>query len=189
MSSYKSILTIAWFVVGVGIAIAQEGSSTQATAPASKEHQWLHQFVGDWEISADAITDPNQPSSNASGRETARLLGENWVVGEGSFEMPSGPPMTFILTLGYDPSKKKYVGSWICSHMPVQWVYEGTVNESGKTLTLEAEGPNPSLDGKISKFREAIEFKDKDHRVHTSFILGDDGNWTSFETVNYRRKK
>ena len=188
MSNYKTLLFIAWLVVGVGFANGQEESSIQAVE-ASKEHQWLHQFVGEWEIGMGAIADPSQPAANSVGSESARLLGENWLIAEGKLQEASDVSVTFLLTLGYDPGKKKYVGSWICSHMSVQWVYEGTVNESGNTLTLEAEGPNPALGGKLSKFRDVIEFKNKDLRVHTSFIQEEDGKWTSFQTVNYRRKK
>jgi hypothetical protein len=33
-----------------------------------------------------------------------------------------------------------------------------------------------------------IEFKSDDHRVLTSHILGDDGEWHQFMTAHYRRR-
>ncbi len=68
------------------------------------------------------------------------------------------------------------------------WKYEGTLDETGKKLTLETEGPNP-MTGKPCKFRESIEWKGDDERVFTSTILGDDGKWVQFMTVTQKRVK
>jgi hypothetical protein len=56
-------------------------------------------------------------------------------------------------------------------------------------LTLNAEGPSMAGDGKMAKYKDVIEVKSDDHRVLTSHVLGDDGNWQHFMTANYRRKK
>ena len=56
-------------------------------------------------------------------------------------------------------------------------------------LTLNAEGPSMATEGKMAKYRDVIEFKSDDHRVLTSHMLGDDGEWRQFMTAHYRRKK
>lgn len=157
--------------------------------PPTKEHQWLQQFVGEWETEAEITMDPKQPPMKGKGTESVRSLGGFWVVGEGTGTMDGMPgTMNSVLTLGYDPAKQKYVGSWIDSMTSILWQYEGSVDAKAKTLTLDTEGTCPMKPG-ISKFKEVTEFKDKDHRVFTSSIQGDDGKWTKMVTVNYRRKK
>lgn len=155
----------------------------------TKEHIWLQQFVGEWETEAEITMDPSQPPMKGKGTEKVRALGGFWVIGEGTGTMEGMPgSMNSVLTLGYDPATKKYVGSWVDSMTSTYWKYEGTVDASGKTLTLDTEGPCPMKPGLV-KFKEVTEIKDKDHRIFTSSMLGDDGKWTKMITVNYRRKK
>ena len=71
------------------------------------------------------------------------------------------------------------------SHM---WKYEGSLDETSKILTLEAEGPSMADPSKMAKYRDVIEVKSDDHRVLTSAMQGADGKWTTFMTMNYRRK-
>jgi hypothetical protein len=73
--------------------------------------------------------------------------------------------------------------------MNQMWVYEGTVDSSGKVLTLNTEGPDMSGKGGTAKYRDSIEFVDDDHRIMTSQMLGADGKWQQFMTAHYCRKK
>ena len=94
-----------------------------------------------------------------------------------------------MLTRGYDPQKRYFVGTWIGSMMSHLWIYEGSLDASEKVLTLNAEGPNFSAEGKMGKFKDVIELKSDDHRMLTSHMLGDDGTWHQFMTANYHRTK
>ncbi|NJN58070.1 MAG: DUF1579 domain-containing protein [Leptolyngbyaceae cyanobacterium SL_5_9] len=154
-----------------------------------KEHQWLQKLVGEWTYETEALMSPDQPLEKTTGAESVRSLGELWTVAEGQGEMPCGSAATTMMTLGYDVQKQRYIGTWVGSMMTYLWVYDGELDTSKNVLSLYNEGPSTSDPGKMSKYKDVIEFKSDDHRVMTSYLLGDDGQWHQFMTVNYFRKK
>ena len=164
------------------------GASAVKAAP-QKERQWLQKLVGEWTYEGEGLTEPGKPPERFAGTESVRSLGGLWVLAEGRGEMPGGGPATTLMTLGYDPQKKRYVGTFIASMMSNLWVYEGALDAYERVLTLDTEGPNMSAEGQMAKYKDVIEFKSDDHRVLTSHMLGDDGKWHTFMTANYRRKK
>lgn len=154
------------------------------------EHQWLQQMVGEWTSEMESDMGPGQEDVKSVGRESARSIGGAWVVSEGTGEMPCGGDITTtIMTLGYDPLKKKFVGTFIGSMMTYHWVYEGELSADGKVLTLDTEGPDFTVEGRIARYQDIIEFKSEDHRVMTSRTQGPDGEWTHFMTAHYHRVK
>jgi len=153
------------------------------------EHRWLERLVGEWTWESEAAMEPGKPPAKYTGTESVRSLEGVWVVCEGRGEMPGGGASTTIMTLGYDPARKRCVGTFIGSMMTFLWLYEGELDPAGSVLTLATEGPSPTDDGKTAKYRDVIEFKSNDHRTLTSNFLGDDGTWHQFMTSNYRRTK
>lgn len=158
-------------------------------AEPQEEHRWLEKLVGEWEIEGETDMGPDKPAEKTAGTESVRSLGGLWFVAEGSSDMPGGGKGTWVMTLGYDPRKKRYVGNWVGSMMTNQWVYEGELDEDERVLTLETEGPAMDGEGKLTKYKDVIEFKDDDHRVLTSHAQGEDGKWGQLVEVRYRRKK
>jgi hypothetical protein len=158
-------------------------------AEAQPEHQWLQRLVGEWTYEAGALMEPGSPLEKCTGSESVRSLGALWIVAEGQGEMPDGNAVTMLLTLGYDPQKQRFLGTWIGSMMTHLWVYDGVMDAAGTTLTLNSEGPGMTSAGKMTKFRDVIEFKNNDLRTLTSHMLADDGTWQTVMTASYRRKK
>ena len=152
-----------------------------------KEHEWLAQLAGEWESTMKCEAEPGKTVEGKSS-EKARMLGGFWIVSDGKGEM-MGNAFSSILTLGYDPEKKKFVGTWVDSMTSIMWTYTGTLDEATNTLTLETEGPNPMEPGKTAKFKEVIVLKDKDHKTFTSNIQGEDGKWKEMMTATSTRKK
>jgi len=158
-------------------------------AEPQKEHQWLQKLVGEWTYEADATMGPDKPPEKCSGTESVRSLGGVWILAEGQGEMPGGGAATTLITLGYDPQKKRFVGTFIGSMMTQLWMYDGALDASENVLTLDTDGPNMAAEGKTAKYKDVIEIKSDDHRVLSSHMLGDDGTWQEFMRANYRRKK
>jgi hypothetical protein len=153
-----------------------------------KEHHWLQRLVGEWTFEFEAEM-PGAPPSRHTGTESVRSLGGVWTVGEAHEETTDGRGHTSIMTLGYDPARQRYVGSFVGSMMTYLWIYDGELDAEGKVLTLYAEGPSFTAEGEMGKYRDAIELRSDDHRVMTSSFLGENGRWSEFMTSHYRRVK
>ena len=151
------------------------------------EHKWLQKLVGEWTMEGECSIGPDQPAMKSSGTESVRSIGELWTMGEGHGEMPDGSPALTFITLGYDPAKKRFVGTFIGSMMTHMWIYNGSL--SGNVLTLDTEGPDFSGGAGMVAYQDIIEFKSDDHRVLSSQLRDKDGNWQHFMTANYYRKK
>jgi len=115
-----------------------------------KEHEWLQQLVDDWSYEHESPAGPGQPPLKLTGTESVRSFGALWVVCEGRGEMPGGGTALTIMTLGYDPATKRYVGTFVGSMMTHLWLYDGQLDASGKVLRLDAEGPNFTVPGKTA---------------------------------------
>jgi hypothetical protein len=160
-------------------------------AVPQEEHRWLQQLVGEWTSEAQMAITPN-PAETCKGTESVRSLGGLWILAEGKGEMPDGGSAIMLMTLGYDPAKNRYVGTWVGSMMSHMWLYEGELDSSRTVLTLNSEGPDMSpgaAPGKLAKYKDVIEIKAADHRILTSHCLGDDGKWQEFMRAHYRRTK
>ncbi|HLP07164.1 MAG TPA: DUF1579 domain-containing protein [Opitutaceae bacterium] len=166
----------------------QQETQACMNAEPQEEHRWLQKLVGEWLFESEAIMEPGQPPMKHSGTETVRAIGDIWIQGEGHGEMPGGGKATMLLTLGYDPQKKRFVGTWLGSMMTHLWVYDGELDAAKRVLSLTAQGPDMSTEGKMATYKDMIELRSDDHRVLTSQVLGEDGQWHRFMTAHYRRR-
>jgi len=157
-------------------------------AEPQKEHRWLQQLVGDWTYEIEGACGPDKPPQRLQGTERVRAVGGLWVLCEGRGEMPESGTASTLMTLGYDPQKGRFVGTWVGSMMTWLWVYDGALDPAEKILTLHSEGPDFAVQGKLAKYKDEIEFRSDDHRVLTTSVQGDDGRWRHFMTANYRRQ-
>jgi hypothetical protein len=152
------------------------------------QHQWLMKLIGEWTYESDCPSEDGSAPKKMTGREAVRSLGGIWLLAEASGQMPDGAPMSSLMTLGYDVDRGHFVGTWIGSMMTELWHYrKGWLDDAGKVLTLEADGPTFDGSGKRATYRDIIEIVDSDRRVLSGNVLGEDGQWTRFMTTHYRR--
>jgi hypothetical protein len=155
----------------------------------TKQHQWLQQLVGEWTYEHECPGEEGQPPKKLRGTQSTRSIGGLWIHAEGKGEMPDGKPATMFLTVGYDPQQGRFVGTWIGSMMSNLWVYDGWLDDSGRTLILEAKGPSFAEPGKTETYQDRIEIRSPGEHVLTSQMRLPDGSWQRFMTAVYTRVK
>lgn len=160
---------------------------TNHHAPPQPQHAWLERLVGDWSCEIEATMQRGQPPERHTGTERVRSLGGLWTVGEGTGGMPGVGEAHSVMTLGYDPQRERFVGTFVASMMTHLWIYDGELDAAERVLTLNAEGPGMAGDGSMASYRDVIEFLNDDHRTMTSYVLTDTGEWQRFMKADYRR--
>ena len=160
------------------------------STPAQPEHEWLQQFIGNWTWESECTMGPGQPPIKSSGTERVRSLGGLWIVAEGQGGMPDGGSAETILTLGFDPNQGTFVGTFVASMMAFLWRYEnGELDEAKRSLTLHTTGPSmdPKAKGVLVPYRDVLEIHGDAERVLGSEARGEDGTWSRFNEIRYRR--
>ncbi|HEY9745251.1 MAG TPA: DUF1579 domain-containing protein [Oculatellaceae cyanobacterium] len=172
-----------------GVALAEEKKPCPVDFPKpNAQHAWLQQFVGEWDSDVELMEPGSNTPIKKKGSESVRAVGGFWIISESKGDM-MGTPFTGVQTLGYDTVKQKYVGTWVDSMTDYMWQYEGSVDPTGKILTLDSEGCCPMKPGETIKAKDVIEVQDKNHKVFKSFMLGPDGQWHQVMTVRATRKQ
>lgn len=152
-----------------------------------KGHHWLQKLIGEWTYEGEATMEAGKPAEKFRGTESVQSLGGLWIQANGKGEMPDGDTALMVMTLGFNPQTRRYVGTWIGSMMTHLWLYDGELDAAEKVLTLNSEGPAMNKPGSMTKYRDVIEIVSDGHRTLSSFLLSDDGEWHAFMRADYRR--
>ncbi len=155
-------------------------------AEATAEHRWLTKLVGEWAFECVCPAAPGEEADARDGYGVVRMLGELWSVGESTGEMPGGGMMTALLTIGYDPVKGAFVGTWTGSPMTTLFIYEGQLDDERRILTLNTSGPDFTDASKTAEYRDIIAFVSDDERLFRSEVKTDDG-WQEMMRATHTR--
>lgn len=155
-------------------------------AEPQEEHRWLEQLLGEWTVRSE---DPaGTAPSDEAWVENVRSLNGLWIVCEGKGTMPDGKPGQSLMTLGFNPSTGRYVGTWVGSMMNHMWVYDGEIEDDGRTLALNCEGPDFENPGRTARYQDRITLIDADRRTLTARVETGGGGWKDIMTADYRRR-
>lgn len=155
----------------------------------TKEHAWLQKLIGDWTYQHDMPPVDGKPAEKLTGTETFRALGEVWVQGEARGQMPGEGDTVSLMTLGFDPAKNRFVGSWIGSMMSNLWVYDGELSADGRTLSLFSDGPAMDGSNTTAPYKDVITIVNENERTLTGNHQTPDGAWHQFMITHFRRAK
>jgi hypothetical protein len=172
------------------LAGAQDKPAPPAGAPpmpkAGPEHEVLKADVGTWDATVESFM-PGAPQPMVSkGTETNTLVGGMWLVTDFKSEM-MGQPFQGHGVSGWDPNKKKYVGTWVDTMSTGLGLSESTYDAATKTMNGTFEGPDPT--GQIMKMKSTVVVKDPNTRVFTMSGPGPDGKDMTYMRITYNRRK
>jgi hypothetical protein len=155
-------LCLAWFLAS--FAMAQEPSKPLP------EHKILASDEGTWDATIRMYAGgPDAEPSVSKGSEVNEVLpGGLWVLSkfEGEF---GGMKFHGRGQFGFDPVKKKYVGTWLDSMSTVLSVLEGDYDAKTKTMTYVGDGYDPEHKAKFSQ-KMVTTMKDDGTRVFTLYM-------------------
>lgn len=154
MTNSKSMACLAVALIGIAArssAYAQDGGAPAPPSPTA-EHKILAEEAGTWDASVKAfMAGPDAPPMVSKGVEVNEVLpGGLWVISRFKGEF-GGMPFEGHGQLGYDPIKKKFVGTWIDSMSPTIMSMEGTYDAKTKTLTYKGENIDPASKAKYTQ--------------------------------------
>lgn len=154
----------------------------------SEKHQWLSRLEGTWENVMECRMGPDAEVERTTARMTCRMLGGLWLIAESLSESPEGPPFVSIMTVGYDPKKERYVGTFVASMMTFMWHYEGELDAEANKLPLHCRGPKFDGSG-MTDYCDTITIVSDDEWHFDGAFKGEDGQWQSLTTTVCRRVK
>jgi hypothetical protein len=161
---------------------AEAGMTDEMPMPKpTKEHEWLKGHIGTWEANVSCPM-----MGNSKGTQKTEAFGSFTVKSEFQGEW-DGKPFKGMSFMTYDPAKGKYVSTWCDDSMPGIFMSEGTVDASGKKLTMTGKGAN--MEGKIVDWTNVLEIKSPDEHTFTMYETSKGANDPSAMRIDYKRHK
>ena len=167
----RLLQSITCFFLFVSMGAAQQPAKSDTEQKSLSGIEWLKQFKGTWATEYD-------------GTMKSRVLADKWLVSEISF---NGKAFS-VQTLGWDEKKKKFVGTWVDGTSSHVWHYSGWLDDSGRKIILEAEGPDMQEPSIMRLYRDSYEFVSADEIHAATKFKNSSGKWELFNKAKMTRK-
>lgn len=180
----KKIATLAACLAAVtaGAVTYAAATATQMGARPTEHHARVMADLGTWKGEGKMYV-PGLPASSFSGMEVNTKLGEFWLVSKFTSEI-MGLPFEGLATAGYDPQKKKFVGTWIDVMNPTMSVMEGAIEDG--LLVYRYEQHN-AMTGKYEKIKSVHSETRDGKRTFKSYTIAADGSETLSMEIEYTK--
>jgi len=152
------------------------------------EHELLKGEVGTWDAKMKLFTAPGEEPTVTDATETIELgPGGLWILSKFESEL-MGMPFAGRGVTGYDPVKKKYVGTWIDSMSPNLMTIEGEYDPATKTTTSFGEARDP-VSGATIKYKQISRTIDENTRTFEMYRPEKNGEYVKMMEIAYTRRK
>jgi hypothetical protein len=155
----------------------------------TRQHEAMARDVGVWDGETTTWSAPGAEPTKDKGAETNKMLGKLWLTSEykGTF---MGQEFIGHMQLGYDPLKKKYVGTWVDTVSPFLFTLEGDYDVASHTLTMMMHGTS-AMTGQPETAKAVTRYIDDNNKVFEMHmpVEGQEGQWWKMFEIKYTRRK
>ncbi len=149
----------------------------------TEHHEHLKFDVGKWTGSMTMTVPGSDEPMTMEVKETNTMVqGGLWLIS--TFE---AGPFVGRGQFGYDPAKKKYVGTWIDNMSPHLNIMQGNLNKDKSEMVMTFTGVNQQT-GKPQEMKNVTTRPSDDERKFVMYAKTGDKWEKSFE-INYKRQK
>lgn len=162
----------ALLVGGVAFAALLPALPFQEPMQPVEQHRKVLAGVGDWEGSVFMTVPGMDEPMEMPCVESIKAVGNFWTTSEFTGDF-GGAEFTGVSQMGYDPKKKKYVGTWIDNQHPYMAMMEGDWDAKKNAIVMHYDMFD-TMSGSFLKMRNETVHADGKY-VMTFFTLSDEG--------------
>lgn len=143
--------------------MSEENDNNISVIGASAAHSELRRKEGSWSVQCTYFMGGDADPIEVPGTEEGHMLGDLWCNSRFEADM-LGTPLRGNASIGFDPVKGKYVGTWKDSATPFLYTFEGEFDAESTVLEMLGENFDP-VRGKPAIYRSRLEFVSKNEHI------------------------
>ena len=167
--------------------MAEMMKALEASATPGPNHKLLERWVGRWDTTMKVMM-PGAPAMESRGTaEFSWLMEGRWLQEKMTGDMMGHPMQGFSIT-GYDNFNKCFVSTWVDNHTTMMVHSSGSMDRSGKVLTMfgKMDEPMTGEHNKTVRFQTTIIDEDT-HRLNIDEVQY--GQPFTVLEITYKRAK